>query len=178
MIANAKELYKEAIEYFKGEHTKSNVKLAFEKCRASADMEYMPAINMLGVFYATGYGCPKNKKLAGECFKKCEINSIDAAIYNIGILDIAEGFRGERQGAWYFERNLNKIQNYKFAKLISDMIKQIDGELDVNASNIVYLMRLMNMRKRFCILDTDGNILWTDLEGNINEIANSFFNNL
>ena len=179
MITKAKEMYKDSIQYLKGEHTENNIKLSFEKCKVAADMEYMPAINLLGVFYATGCGTTKNINSARVCFKKCERESIDAAIYNIGILDIAEnGLRGEWHAACYFEDNLNKIQNGKLVKLMSDMIKQLDGELEANASNIVYLMRLMDMKERFCILDTDGNMLWTDLKGYINEAANSFFNNL
>lgn len=177
---NPIELYERALEYLKGERgeiTEETKQLAFKNCIASSGEVYMPAMNLLGIFYALGYGTPKDKDKAMSCFKHCAL--FDVPIYNISALKLLD------DGMWNmwekaeainnFEMGLSKIKDIRMFNLISDMILLLEGELKANTSNIWKLMALQSMQTDFCFFDSNNDINWITSDGDISQTANEIF---
>lgn len=177
---NPKKLYKIALEYVKGERgeiTEETKQLAFKNCIASSGMVYMPAMNLLGIFYALGYGTTKDEDKAIRCFKHCDI--FDVSIYNMSALKLLD------EGMWNmwkkaeatvnFETGLSKIKDIRMFNLISDMILLLEGEIKANTSNIWNLMFLTSMQTDFCFFDSNNDIIWITPDGEINQKANEVF---
>lgn len=179
---SSKELYVEVLKCLKGECgvvTDSDKKIAFEKCKKAADADYVPAKNLLAVFYLIGYGTEINREATLGYFVLNDEDSGDLAVYNIGVAKIqANGIEGNWESAQYFDKWANRLRNYKLAKLMSMMRDHLAGELYATESNIGNLMWLLTMKNSYCFLDTDGTIKWINSQGCLSESANNGFNRL
>ena len=179
---NSKELYAEVLKYLKGEYgvvTDSDKKTAFEKCKKAADADYVPAKNLLAVFYLIGYGTEINQEATLGYFVLNDEDSGDLAVYNIGVAKIQRnGIEGSWESAQYFEKWANQLRNYKLAKLMFKMRDHLAGELYATESNMGELMWLLTMKSSYCFLDVDGTIKWINSKGCLSESANKGFNRL
>lgn len=176
----AKELYEAALKCVKKERseiTEDAMKTAFNYCKESADSGYVPAMNLLGIFYSVGYGVTKDDNVALEWFKngvrKC--GWTDVTTYNSDILTLKYNpMFGTTILATDFKTSVSNgvIKDKKMAKLMMDICSHLYGNMDLGG-----LMLIKTMTNSFCFLDVDETINWIDFEGNISKDAKKIYDN-
>ena len=181
-IKQAKELYESALKHVKGECgeiSENTMQLAFNNCKASSDMGYMPAINLLGIFYAIGYGTTVNEQIAKTYFEKCIAERFDVSVFNLGVLNNKKinlgGFSGKMEILEYFRKGIHQVKSNKMQQLMIDVRRHIAGEIYATESNIGYILFLRRTLDSLCFLDVDDTIKWIDYSGYINEQTSKIF---
>ena len=179
-MSTSKELYEKALKYFKEENNEQNKRLAFNACKDSADMGNESAMNLLGVFYAVGYGVTKDDNLALKCFKKG--GWTDVTTYNIGILVLRSNQMFSRAmvaADFKTSSSSGEIEDKKMAKLMMDMSSYLAGNIQFNPADVFgKLSFIKTMESSFCFMDADGSINWVDFEGHISENAKRMYDNI